>query len=176
MPQRHPHPRRVRQRAGQIIVRIVIHQRAGIDPHPPLLLHDHPAEGAHEPRTALLGVIGAHAVLCNLRCLHRAEVRKTHNGDVGRQSRRVDERPEGRIDRRDILVCVASTCDRDMKSRAMQVAQRLECLRKHALPAQRIVLFRGGIVETHPKRQRMRLPTQGDQLIQSIHQRLRAIG
>lgn len=66
----------LRQRTSQIVVIVVIHQRAGVNPHAPLVFRHHLAEIAHERGPRLLSLIRAHAILRdlgNFRCRARSQ-------------------------------------------------------------------------------------------------------
>ena len=46
----------------QIVFRIIIHQSAGIHPHPAILLNYHFTEGTHKAAPCIFGMILSHAV------------------------------------------------------------------------------------------------------------------
>ena len=78
------------ERGAEIIVRIVIHQGAGIDAHASVDLDQHAAEGTHEAGTGLGAVVPGHAVLADLRIFDvaagRVEIREADQWDVRGQA------------------------------------------------------------------------------------------
>ncbi len=102
VPQHDPLIHTLRERATQIVLRIIIHQRAGIHPNLVALLHQHPRIGAHEVGTSLFGRILLHTGLGNLRAaVFRAggtQIRKRGKRQVLRNIPFPEDVTESRLD------------------------------------------------------------------------------
>ena len=83
----HPHVHAFFEAATQIIIGVVINQRAGINPHLPVFLEDHLAEIAHEMTAGLFSLVDGHAMFGDLGPFGPGpgsqEFRKAHDTDVG---------------------------------------------------------------------------------------------
>src|SRR5690606_16189074 len=86
MAEHDPPAKRLGKRAPQVVVGIVVDERAGVDAHPTVLFHHHLAERAHECAAAVLRLETPHAAFGYCRHVpldaRRTEVRK--RDDTGR--------------------------------------------------------------------------------------------
>src|SRR3954471_4970178 len=82
----------LRERAAEIVRRVVIDERAGIDAHAAFLLDRHLREGAHERPPRLSRLVCGHAVLSD--CWHPWA--RTWPAEIGESNERRSRRqPEG---------------------------------------------------------------------------------
>ena len=168
------------ERLGQAIVRIVIHQRTGIDPHPAVSFDDHLAEVTHQLAALICGEVLGHTMFGHLRNLLLGagwvEIGKRHDGRIRGHAYGLKKKAIPLIDRVGVFPTLHEAGDGDLKTGLIQPAQGGQGLAEIALASEAIVRLLVRVIQTDAKAERMGFILQGQDLVQPIHQRLGPVG
>jgi hypothetical protein len=181
MSKHHPNRHGVGQRAAQIVVGIVIHQRTGVNPHPAVLFHDHLAEVAHERVSAVGCLILGHAVSADVGhargvAARLVEIGEGHKIEVFRESHSAELRSKSRFYRGGVFVGLHMARDGNSETGLLQSRQGVQRQGKVSFTTAGIVKRRVGFVEADTEADGIGSVAQCQYLVPSFGHGLRSVG
>lgn len=178
--QHHTHSHGLGKGGAQIVIPVVIHQRACVYTCASVLLDDHPAVAAHERSPRRFILVRRHARLGNMWNLghssRRHKIGKRYNVKVRGQTSGLQVWAIRCIDSLSVFAGYLLTCNGHGKALRMQMGQGLQHQIESPLPTSCVVLRGIRMVEADTENQGMGLLPQVDHLAHATKQWLGTIG